>query len=297
MKHEAVFRVRGTAHRLGQRTWIMGIVNVTPDSFYDGGLHFDPVEAVEHGLRLAAEGADILDVGGESSRPGSDPVSLGEELKRVLPVVSGLRRRTPVLLSVDTTKPEVAEAALDAGADIVNDISAGLDPRMARLAARHGAGFVLMHMKGMPKTMQAAPHYDDVIGEVRAFFTERLESAKAFGLDAESIVLDPGLGFGKRLEDNLALIDGLGAFAPLGRPLLVGASRKAFIGKILDAPSADDRLEGSIAAAVMAVARGAHILRVHDVRAVRRAAQVAEAIAGAGRAQAPGGSEEAGRVR
>ena len=291
MKHEAVFRVRGTVHRLGLRTWIMGIVNVTPDSFYDGGRHADPERAVEHGLRLAAEGADILDVGGESSRPGSDPVSPEEELKRVLPVISGLRPRTPALLSVDTTKPEVAEAALDAGADIINDISAGLDPRMLGLAARHGAGFVLMHMKGTPKTMQAAPHYDDLIGEVRAFFAARLETARAYGLDTESVVLDPGIGFGKRLEDNLALIDGLGAFAPLGRPILVGASRKAFIGKILGAPSADDRLEGSIAAAVMAVARGAHILRVHDVRAVARAARVAEAIAGAGK------DEEADHVR
>jgi dihydropteroate synthase len=289
MKHEAVFRVRGTAHRLGLRTWIMGIVNVTPDSFYDGGRHADPAPAVEHGLALAAEGADILDVGGESSRPGSDPVPLDEELRRVLPVVSGMRRRTSALISIDTTKPEVAEAALDAGADIVNDISAGLDPRMAGLAARHGAGFVLMHMKGTPKTMQAAPYYKDAIGEIRAFFASRLETARSCGLDAESVVLDPGLGFGKRLEDNLALIDGLGAFAPLGRPILVGASRKAFIGRILDAPSADDRLEGSIAAAVMAVARGAHILRVHDVRAVARAARVAEAIAGTGKAEEAGG--------
>jgi dihydropteroate synthase len=257
----------------------MGIVNVTPDSFYDGGRHAESVSAVDHALALVAEGADILDIGGESSRPGSDPVSPAEELRRVLPVIWALRRLTTALISVDTTKAEVAEAALDAGADIVNDISAaGGDPRMLDLAARHGAGFVLMHMKGTPKTMQAHPHYDDVIGEVRAFFAARLEVARNAGLDAEQIVLDPGIGFGKRLEDNLALIDGLAAFAPLGRPLLVGASRKAFIGKVLGLPSAEDRLEGSIAAAVMAVARGAHILRVHDVGATARALRVAEAI-------------------
>jgi dihydropteroate synthase len=307
MKNEAVFRVRGTLHRLGGRTWIMGIVNVTPDSFYDGGRFADPGRAVDHALELAAEGADILDVGGESSRPGSDPVPIEEELRRVVPVIAGLRRRTSVLISVDTTKPEVAEVALDAGADIVNDISAaGLDHRMLGLAARHDAGFVLMHMKGSPKTMQEKPHYDDVIGEIRAFFAARMETARTYGLATENIVLDPGIGFGKQLEDNLTLINGLHAFADVGRPLLVGASRKAFLGKILDAPSAEDRLEGSIAVAVMAVVRGAHILRVHDVRAVRRAALVAEAILGAPpRARAAGaeataeneGGGEADRVR
>jgi dihydropteroate synthase len=303
MKNEAIFRVRGTGHRLAGRTWIMGIVNVTPDSFYDGGRFADPARAVDHALELAGEGADILDVGGESTRPGSTPIPAADELGRVVPVIAGLRRQSPVLISVDTTKPEVAEAALDAGADIINDITAGegLDHRMLGLAAHRDAGFVLMHMKGAPKTMQDKPLYDDVLGEIRGFFAARLEIARAYGLPFENIVLDPGIGFGKRLEDNLALLNGLGAFAGLGRPLLVGPSRKGFIGRLLDLPSADDRLEGSIAAAVVAVVRGAHILRVHDVRAVRRAVLVAEAITGsppdslAGAAGTIG--EEAGRVR
>jgi len=310
MKNETAFRVRGTVHRLADRTWIMGIVNVTPDSFHDGGRFADPKRAVDHALELAAEGADIIDVGGESTRPGSDPVPAAEELGRVVPVIAGLRRRSPVLISVDTTKPEVAEAALDAGADIINDITAGegLDHRMLGLAGRRDAGFVLMHMRGTPKTMQDGPPYDDVVGEIRRFFAARLETARACGLPLENIALDPGIGFGKRLQDNLALLNGLAAFAGFGRPLLVGPSRKGFIGKLLDLPSAGDRLEGSIAAAVVAVVRGAHILRVHDVRAVRRAVQVAEAITGApcpaavtaaAAASGPAGTsgEEAGRVR
>jgi dihydropteroate synthase len=274
----------------------MGIVNVTPDSFYDGGRFADPGRAVEHGLALAGEGADILDIGGESSRPGSEPVSADEELRRVVPVIAGLRTRTAALISVDTTKLEVAEAALDAGADIINDISAsGLDPRILVLAARYGAGFVMMHMKGAPKTMQHEPHYDDAVAEIRAFLAGKIAAAQTYGLDMSCIVLDPGIGFGKRLEDNLVLINHLDAFATLGRPLLVGVSRKAFIGRILDA-APDDRLEGTIAAAVVSVVRGAHILRVHDVKAIGRAARVADAIVAGppGPATAEG---EAGHVR
>jgi dihydropteroate synthase len=257
----------------------MGIVNVTPDSFYDGGRFADPARAVEHGLALAEEGADILDVGGESSRPGSDPVSAAEERRRVVPVIAALRKRAAALISIDTTKLEVAEAALDAGADIINDISASdLDPRVLVLAAARGAGLVLMHMKGTPKTMQEAPRYDDAVGEVRAFLAGKLAAARAVGVAAESIVLDPGIGFGKRLEDNLVLLNHLETLAALGRPVLAGVSRKAFIGRLLDAAPADDRLEGTIAASVVAVVRGAHILRVHDVKAVGRAARVADAI-------------------
>lgn len=257
----------------------MGIVNVTPDSFYDGGRFADPARAVEHGLALAEEGADILDVGGESSRPGSDPVSAAEERRRVVPVIAALRKRAAALISIDTTKLEVAEAALDAGADIINDISASdLDPRVLVLAAARGAGLALMHMKGTPKTMQEAPRYDDAVGEVRAFLAGRLAAARAVGVAAESIVLDPGIGFGKRLEDNLVLLNHLETLAALGRPVLAGVSRKAFIGRLLDAAPADDRLEGTIAASVVAVVRGAHILRVHDVKAVGRAARVADAI-------------------
>jgi dihydropteroate synthase len=272
----------------------MGIVNVTPDSFYDGGRFSDPGRAVEHGLSLASEGADILDVGGESSRPGSDPVPAEEERRRVVPVIAELRRRTATLISVDTTKLEVAEAALDAGADIVNDISAsGLDPRVLVLAARHGAGFVMMHMKGTPKTMQDAPRYDDAVAEIRAFLAGKIAAALASGLAAESIVLDPGIGFGKCLEDNLVLLNHLDALASLDRPVLVGVSRKAFIGRLLDA-APDDRLEGTIAAAVLGVVRGAHILRVHDVQAVGRAARVADAILAAA---PPGPAPTEGDVR
>jgi dihydropteroate synthase len=192
---------------------------------------------------------------------------------------------------VDTAKLEVAEAALDAGADIINDISSfNLDPRILTLAAAKGAGFVIMHMQGTPKTMQVHPHYENVVGEVRSFLADKMEIARAYGLDERSIVLDPGIGFGKRHDDNLALLDGLGALTDLGRPVLVGVSRKSFIGKIIDAP-AEERLEGTIAAAVLSVARGAHILRVHDVEAVRRAVLVAEAILGAAQDPAGGGEK------
>ncbi|MGA2587375.1 MAG: dihydropteroate synthase [Candidatus Aminicenantales bacterium] len=278
MRKEFIFRVNGTAHHLGIRTWLMGITNVTPDSFYDGGVYFDPAKAVDRGLEMAAGGADIIDVGGESTKPGSDPVPADEERRRIVPVVAGLRKRTKALISIDTSKLEVAEAALDAGADIINDINAfSLDPRILDLAARKDAGFILMHMKGTPKTMQARPSYGNVIQEIRAFLADKIEIARAYGLAGENIIIDPGIGFGKRLEDNLVLLNGLDAFAGLGRPILVGVSRKSFIGKILDAPP-QERLEGTIAAAIVSVVRGAHILRVHDIDAVKRAVLVAEAI-------------------
>ncbi len=278
MRRESVFRVKDTAYVLGRRTWIMGIVNVTPDSFYDGGLYLDAGKAVAHGLELAAEGADMLDIGGESSRPGSDPTPTEDELRRVVPVIAGLRRQSGALISVDTMKPDVAEAALDAGADIINDVSSfRLDPRILELASRRKAGFIVMHMAGTPKTMQVQPRYDDVIADIRRFFAEKLEIAEAYGLDRERLMIDPGIGFGKRLEDNLALLNGLAAFEDLGRPVLLGVSRKSFIGKILNAPP-EDRLEGTIAASVIGVVRGAHVLRAHDVRAVKRAVLVAEAI-------------------
>jgi dihydropteroate synthase len=259
----------------------MGVINATPDSFFDAGVHAEPEAAVAHGLQLAEEGADILDIGGESSRPGSDAVPAEEELRRVLPVVRGLRARTRALLSVDTTKFEVAEAVLAAGADLINDISAfRLDTRLLKLVADAGAGLVLMHMQGTPKTMQIQPVYDDVVAEVRAFLGERMIVAQAYGVPAESIILDPGIGFGKRVEDNLALLNAVDSLADLGRPVLLGVSRKAFIGKILNAPP-QDRLEGTIGAAVVGLVRGAHILRVHDVRSVGRAARVADAIVSA----------------
>jgi Dihydropteroate synthase (EC 2.5.1.15) len=292
-----VFRVKGAPHLLGARTWVMGILNVTPDSFFDGGRYFDPGRAVDHGLRLADEGADIIDVGGESSRPGSDPIPAEEEIRRVVPVISSLRAQTRVLLSVDTTKFETARAALEAGADVINDISSfEMDPRLLVLAAETGAGFILMHMQGVPKTMQAAPRYDDVVAEVRDFLAEKIEIAAAYGLNKESLAVDPGIGFGKQLEDNCALIRELETIAGLGRPVVMGVSRKSMIGKILDVPP-EERLEGSLAAAVVGLARGAHILRVHDVQSTRRAARVADAILSGPPGRENPETREAGRAR
>lgn len=272
------FQVKHQTYCLGRHTWIIGVVNVTPDSFSDGGLYLEPEKAVDHGLGLLAEGADIIDVGGESSRPGSDPVPAEEEIRRVIPVIAGLRKASQALISVDTMKFEVAEAALDHGADIINDISSvSLDTRLLSLAARNDAGFILMHMQGNPKTMQVHPFYGDVLKEIRSFLAEKIEIALAYGLKKENIIVDPGIGFGKRLEDNLVLINKLDFFEALERPILVGVSRKSFIGKVLNAPP-QDRLEGSIAAAVVSILRGASLLRVHDVKAVKRAALVAEAI-------------------
>lgn len=278
-------QIKGKDYDLGQRAWLMGVVNVTPDSFYDGGLYFEPARAIEHALKLIADGADIIDVGGESSRPGAAPITAREERKRILPVIEVLREKRKVLISVDTSKAEVAEAAIAEGADIINDISAGrFDPRLLPLAAKSGAGLVLMHMKGTPRTMQSLASYDDVVAEVRAFLAERLEAARAYGVGEGNIICDPGIGFGKKLEHNLALLDNIPALAELGRPVLVGISRKSFIGGILNAEP-EDRLEGTIAAAVVGVLNGASILRVHDVLEVKRALAVAEAIIhqGAGR--------------
>jgi dihydropteroate synthase len=274
--------IRGRRFTLGPRVWLMGVVNVTPDSFSDGGRYLDAGKAVEHGLELVAGGADIIDVGGESTRPGSRPVPEAEETGRVLPVVEGLRRQTRALISIDTTKAAVAQAALDAGADIVNDTSAfRFDPAMPGVVARTGAGAVLMHMQGTPLTMQTAPRYGDLIGEIAAFLAERLRIAGAAGIPEERVIVDPGIGFGKSVEHNLKLLRRQADFHALGRPLLLGFSRKAFLGAVLDLPP-DERLEGTIAAAVLSVERGAHILRVHDVGPVARAVRAAEAVLGAG---------------
>jgi dihydropteroate synthase len=256
----------------------MAVVNVTPDSFYDGGVYFEPARAVERGLELAADGADIIDIGGESTRPGSNPVPAEEEKRRVLPVITALRKKTKVLISIDTTKAEVAEAAVAAGAEIINDISAGRgDARMLPLAARTGAGLILMHMKGTPQTMQVSPHYEDVLAEVKSFLEERIEAAESSGIRKERIIIDPGIGFGKNLGHNLTLLNNIATLAELGRPVLVGISRKSFIGKILNL-EAQERLEGTIAAAVVSILRGASLLRVHDLQAVKRAVTVAETI-------------------
>lgn len=264
------------------RVRIMGILNVTPDSFSDGGAHPDAASAVDHGLRLVAEGADFIDVGGESTRPGSAPVDPGEEARRVVPVVEALAASAGVPVSVDTRNAPVARRALDAGAAIVNDVS-GLthDPAMARLIGERGATAVVMHMRGEPGTMQDDPSYSDLIGEITGFFAGALRRAADAGI--AQVILDPGIGFGKTTDHNLEIIARLGEFAALGRPLMVGPSRKSFIGAVLGLP-VGERLEGTIGASVAAVLNGARILRVHDVRAVVRAVRVAEAVMARARA-------------
>jgi dihydropteroate synthase len=257
---------------------LMGVVNVTPDSFSDGGLYLDAEAAVAHGRELVGHGAEILDVGGESTRPGAEEVSAEVETERVVPVVAGLAGA--VTVSIDTSKAAVAAVALDAGATIVNDVTALRgDPEVGALCAEWDAGLVLMHMQGDPRTMQADPHYEDVVDEVKAFLAERLEAAIAAGVAEERVWLDPGIGFGKTLEHNLELLRRLGELRGLGRPLVVGTSRKSFIGKV-DGSAVEERIGGTIASSVMALAEGADVLRVHDVAEMRQAATVAGAILG-----------------
>lgn len=278
MRREYHFQVRGREFLLGPKTWFMGIINITPDSFFDGGLYLEKDKAIERGLELVSEGAQIIDIGGESSRPGSDPVPPEEEISRVIPVLRAMKEKTDALISIDTTKYEVAKAALEAGVDIINDISSfRFDPRIVPLVAENEAGAILMHMKGTPKTMQIDPFYEDLLAEVKSFLKERIEKAQAYGIKKENILIDPGIGFGKRLEDNLVLINNLSFLEELDRPIMIGVSQKSFIGKILNLPP-QERLEGTIASAVLSVLRGAHILRVHDVNAVKKAVLVAEAI-------------------
>ncbi|TMA09050.1 MAG: dihydropteroate synthase [Deltaproteobacteria bacterium] len=263
---------------MSRRTALMGILNVTPDSFSDRGRYGDAAAAIAHGIQLAREGADIIDIGGESTRPGARPVSAEEEKERVLPVLRGLRRELSIPLSIDTYKAEVAQAALEEGADVVNDISAlRFDAAVASLVARERVPVVLMHMQGTPQTMQQRPSYQDVLGEVKDFLMGRIRFALESGVALDQIIIDPGIGFGKELEHNLDLLRGLSTLASLHRPLLVGPSRKAFIGKLLDLAS-EHRLEGSLAAAVAAVLGGANIIRMHDVKEARRAIGIADAI-------------------
>jgi dihydropteroate synthase len=258
----------------------MGVVNVTPDSFSDGGLFLDPDAAVEHGEQLAAEGADILDIGGESTRPGAAPVPEDEELRRVLPVVERLANTGP-RLSIDTTKVAVARAAVEAGATIVNDVSAfRFEPELAGLVAESGVDCCLMHMLGEPRTMQEDPRYDDVVGDVRAFLEERLAFAVAEGVPEERVWLDPGIGFGKTAEHNLELLRRLDEIVAIGRPVVVGTSRKSFLGRLLGGRPEAERLPGTIATNVLALERGAEVFRVHDVAQVRDALLVAAATFG-----------------
>jgi len=256
----------------------MGVLNVTPDSFSDGGRYHQPEAAVEHALAMIEQGADLIDIGAESSRPGSDPVEEEEEIRRLLPVITAVCRQASVPVSVDTTKAGVARRALDAGAAIVNDISAlRFDPMMGQVVTQAGAGLVLMHMQGTPKSMQCDPQYRDVVAEVRHFFVERMKAAEEVGIDPEQILLDPGFGFGKNVTHNLTLLTQLDQFAVLGRPIVAGVSRKAFLGQVLDR-QVGERLMGTAAAVAVAVLRGARIVRVHDVGPMRDVVRMVEAI-------------------
>jgi dihydropteroate synthase len=271
-----VWHCRGRVLTPVPRPLVMGIVNVTPDSFSDGGSFFDPTRAVEHGLQLVEEGADILDVGGESTRPGADPVDAQEELRRVLPVVTQLAKGTDVPISIDTMKAAVGGPCLDAGACILNDVSGFRDPAMVALAARTGAGVVVMHMRGDPTTMQLAPEYADVVAEVDHFFAERLSTLTDAGIDLRAVCLDPGIGFGKTLDHTRQQLQHLPVHVRHRRPVCLGVSRKGFLGQLTGRPRAE-RAAGTLAVNCFAVAAGAaHVLRVHDVATTRDAVLVWE---------------------
>ena len=264
---------------LGDRTLVMGVINTTPDSFSDGGRFGSAQQAIEEGMRMADEGADMIDVGGESTRPGSDPVSVEEELKRVLPVVQGLAARVSIPISVDTMKARVALESLDAGAEIINDVSSfNYDPAMAKAIASAGAGVVLMHMRGMPKVMQQGDlSYPSLIEDITDYLQEKIDKAVLEGIERSRIVVDPGIGFGKTPADNMRLIRHLARFNKLGRPILIGVSRKAFIG-LATGGGPSERIEGTAAAVTASILNGAHIVRVHDVSVMKKVVLMADAI-------------------
>ena len=271
--------IRGREEQVGDRPLVMAILNVTGDSFYDGGRYADRGAAVDRALAMCDDGADIIDVGGESTRPGAESVPAAEEIRRVVPVISELAERIDVPVSVDTYKAEVAKEALAAGADIINDISAlRFSKGMADLACSTGAPVILMHIKGTPRDMQNDPVYGDVIGEIRDFLEDRVEYAVSKGIDRDVLVVDPGIGFGKTTEHNLRIISGLGSFREIGCPVLIGPSRKSFIGNVLDLPL-EERLEGTAAAVAASVMNGADIVRIHDVKEMVRVVKLTGAIA------------------
>lgn len=262
-----------------KRTYVMGVLNVTPDSFSDGGKFLDKSKAIEHAIDMAAAGADMIDVGGVSTRPGARDVSIDEELGRVIPVLESLSKVIKIPISIDTRRSRVAEEAIRGGASIVNDVS-GLrhDPAMAPVVARHGAAVIIMHMKGEPQNMQLNPAYKNLIEELIAFFRESINIARDAGVQEEKIIIDPGIGFGKTVEHNLEILNRLDEFKILGRPICIGTSRKSFIGKILDVSEPGDRLIGTLATCVIAVMKGANILRVHDVKETLQAARMTDSI-------------------
>jgi dihydropteroate synthase len=268
------------------KTYIMGVLNVTPDSFYDKGRFFDQKKAVKHALDMERDGADIIDVGGESTRPGARDVSVDEELRRVVPVIRAISKKVRAAISIDTRKAKVADAALKAGASIVNDVSALKgDPNMAGVVAKHRARIILMHMKGKPEDMQADPKYIDAVKDIVRSLKGSIGLAKRAGIKDDKIIIDPGIGFGKTVRHNLEILRGLRHFKKLGYPLCVGTSRKSFIGKILSSEDPEDRLAGSLATAVVAAMNGANIIRAHDVSLTRQALKVVDSITGAGKRQ------------
>jgi dihydropteroate synthase len=262
-----------------EKTAIMGILNVTPDSFSDGNRFFDPGRAVEHALQMVEDGADIIDIGGESTRPGAEAVTLDEELRRVIPVIEAIAKRVSAPISIDTYKATVASRAIEAGASIINDIS-GLkfDPDMAGVAAGAGVPVILMHIKGTPRDMQKDPVYSDLISEILDYFGDSILIAETAGVDRSRMVIDPGIGFGKTIDHNLQILRNLSEFKELGMPILVGVSRKAFIGKILGGVGPDERLEGTAAAVAISIMNGANIVRVHDVKEMAKVVKVVDAI-------------------
>ncbi len=264
---------------LSEKTHVMGILNVTPDSFSDGGLYLDKQKAIDRAIRMVDEGADIIDIGGESTRPGAEPVELGEELRRTIPVIEAISAKVDVPISIDTYKAEVARRAIEAGATMVNDIS-GLrfDPEMASVVAEYGVAVVVMHIKGTPRDMQKNPEYQDLFGEIIDYLKGSIEIAKKAGVPEERIIVDPGIGFGKKPEHNLQIINRLDRFGVLGRPILIGPSRKSFIGLVLGNLPPEERVEGTAAAVAISVFKGASIVRVHDVKTMTRVVRVAEAI-------------------
>ncbi len=270
---------RGTMLDMGTRTRIMGILNVTPDSFSDGGLFADVGKAISYARDMATAGADIIDIGGESTRPGSEPLAEEEELRRILPLIGRLSKELTIPISVDTYKASVAKKALEAGASIVNDIS-GLrfSPDMAKVVAEYGAAVIIMHIKGTPRNMQQNPVYDDVIGEIMAYLEEGIAIAEQAGVDRDKTLIDPGIGFGKTLEHNLAILNRLDEFRALGRPIVLGTSRKKFIGTVLDIPVPEHRVEGTAATVAIGIERGASVVRVHDVAHVARIVRMTDAI-------------------